>query len=495
MIDDRFALRAQLGAGGFGEVWRAEDLDTGEAVALKILHPDLGADDRVVARFEREVAVLQAIEHDHLVRVVAARTSGPPHYLAMPIVPGVTLKAEMLRRAAEGLSFSAAEIVRFARQTAAALDAVHEHDVVHRDLKPMNVMVTTSGGALDHACVLDLGIARIDVDASDQTTVGRTLGTLMYMPPEQIRGEVVDRRADVFALGVVLFELATLTRPFARSASGQPYPLADGPFPSAGLNAPAEVIRRIVFEARPKVRHLGGVFGAAIARALSAKPSDRFDSCGALADAVADALEGAPPPPKPRAETMELVDADEDTPLTSVMPRDLTRPAVVVAEEPKPTPEPTRRATSPVVAAAILGFALAVAVAAFLVVGDQRPPPAEPQPPPPTDAPSPRVVVSERPPPPAPAPPPARDGGVATKKRARPRPAPPPAPPPPVAADPFEFDPNDTASVVRAARRLERAAATIEDPDRRTSIRRCASLAAMRASARELEACLARYRR
>ncbi|MEQ8985633.1 MAG: serine/threonine-protein kinase, partial [Deltaproteobacteria bacterium] len=174
-VDGRFRLRKALGAGAFGEVWLAEDLEGGDDVALKLLKPEVAARQKAVERFAREVEVLRAIDNENVVRVVAASTERAPLYLAMELAPGVTLRELMWARASSGSRFTQDEIVHVIDRLTAALAAVHAEGAVHRDLKPTNVMVTEVDGAVDRVCLLDLGIAKVQVDASDQTTVGRMM--------------------------------------------------------------------------------------------------------------------------------------------------------------------------------------------------------------------------------------------------------------------------------------------------------------------------------
>src|SRR5262245_9319175 len=166
----------------------------------------------------------------------------------MEYVAGPTLRAELSRRtiAAEHYAFSDGSPL--AQTICSALASAHMRGIVHRDLKPQNLVL-----ARDGVKVLDFGIARVaDVKPEDETTIGRTLGSWQYMPPEQVRGERVDERSDLFSLGAIIFELLTLRRAFARTESGEPMPAIDAPLDSGGINSRYNLLKRIVVEAREK---------------------------------------------------------------------------------------------------------------------------------------------------------------------------------------------------------------------------------------------------
>jgi len=203
---------APIGAGGMGEVYRARDSTLGRDVALKVLSPALAADPQYMARFQREAQVLASLNHPHIAVLHGLQESEGIRALIMELVEGPTLA----ERIAPG-PIPVEEALPIARQIADALETAHERGIVHRDLKPANVKFT-SGGA---AKVLDFGLAKaLDDDAtptgvnSPTITMGATragviLGTAAYMPPEQAKGKRVDRRADIWAFGVVLFEMLT----------------------------------------------------------------------------------------------------------------------------------------------------------------------------------------------------------------------------------------------------------------------------------------------
>jgi hypothetical protein len=216
-----YEVLAPIGAGGMGEVYRARDTRLGRDVALKILPTRLSESAELRQRLEREARAIAALSHPHICALFDVGEAGPISYLVMELLEGETL-ADRLARGALPLE----QTVQFGAQIASALDAAHRKGVVHRDLKPGNVMVTPSGVKL-----LDFGLARVldpagpvesltsaQTAAKDVTREGSILGTLSYMAPEQLEGKPADARADIFALGTVLYEMATGRKAFTGSS-------------------------------------------------------------------------------------------------------------------------------------------------------------------------------------------------------------------------------------------------------------------------------------
>jgi eukaryotic-like serine/threonine-protein kinase len=213
-LADRYRIEELLGAGGMGAVYRAVHVNMHKTVALKLLHPELATVPEVVARFEREAMVAGRLEHPN---VAAALDFGKlpdgSLYLVMEFVPG-----GLLRDALKEGPLPPGRVARIGMQIAAGLAAAHAAGIVHRDLKPENIMLR-SDGAEEQVKVLDLGIAKLAADPEPRsgkalTKVGAVLGTPQYMAPEQAIGGTVDHRADLYALGVVLYEMAVGKPPF-----------------------------------------------------------------------------------------------------------------------------------------------------------------------------------------------------------------------------------------------------------------------------------------
>jgi serine/threonine protein kinase/Tol biopolymer transport system component len=213
-----YRIVEKLGAGGMGEVYRATDVKLRRDVAIKILPEAFAADADRLARFEREARVLASLNHPHIAGIHGLEEDGDVRALVLELVEGATLAERLLTG-----PLSVTEALAYSRQIAEALEAAHEKGVCHRDLKPSNIKITPDG----QVKVLDFGLAKADearvrADVSHSPTITAVgtganviLGTAAYMSPEQARGKAVDRRADVWALGCVLFEMLTARQAFA----------------------------------------------------------------------------------------------------------------------------------------------------------------------------------------------------------------------------------------------------------------------------------------
>ncbi len=213
-----YQVTAQIGAGGMGEVYRATDTKLKREVAIKVL-PDSFADHpERLSRFQREAEVLASLNHPNIAAIYGLEDSGETHALVLELVEGPTLQD----RIAQG-AIPLDEALPIAKQIAEALEAAHEQGIIHRDLKPANIKVTPEGVVK----VLDFGLAKAlepeqtESEAANSPTMtaaatkmGVLMGTAAYMSPEQARGKPVDKRADIWAFGVVLYEMLTGTAPF-----------------------------------------------------------------------------------------------------------------------------------------------------------------------------------------------------------------------------------------------------------------------------------------
>jgi serine/threonine protein kinase/Tol biopolymer transport system component len=266
----RYEVVSPLGAGGMGEVYRARDSELQREVALKIVSDALSSDPERVKRFEREAKVTAALSHPNVLTVFDVGREGGRTYLVYELLDGSTL-AEVMREGALGTR----EALDYAGQVARGLAAAHTHGVVHRDVKPANLFLTTTGIVK----ILDFGLARIrgagygspEETTAEFTAQGLVLGTLSYMSPEQVRGEALDARSDLFSLGTVLYEMLAGRHPFRRSSSAETA--------SAILKeAPAD-LGRLEGQAQGAVNRLVG-------RCLEKRPEDRFQTANDLALAL-----------------------------------------------------------------------------------------------------------------------------------------------------------------------------------------------------------------
>ena len=210
----RYRILRQLGSGGMGEVYLAEDPSLQRQVALKILS---GTDEKSKRRFVREAITASKLSHPNVAVIHEAGESDGIAFIAMQYVEGETLRDRLDRG-----PLPIADIVRIGREVADALDDAHRHGIVHRDIKPANIIIDDRG----HAKVLDFGIAKLidslampdESTAVAETTAGKFLGTLHYVSPEQAGGGVIDARTDIFSLGIVLYEMVTGSNPFAANS-------------------------------------------------------------------------------------------------------------------------------------------------------------------------------------------------------------------------------------------------------------------------------------
>ena len=212
-----YELQAPIGAGGMGEVWRGKDTRLDRSVAIKILPVGFAQDEERLQRFEREAKTISSLNHPHICTLFDVGHEGDAHFLVMELLEGESL-ADRLQKGPLPLD----QVVKFGAQVAEALSAAHKQGIVHRDLKPGNVMLTKTGAKL-----LDFGLARpgaglggvsggtaLPTEAKPLTSVGTVLGTFQYMAPEQLEGAEADPRTDIFALGALLYEMATARRAF-----------------------------------------------------------------------------------------------------------------------------------------------------------------------------------------------------------------------------------------------------------------------------------------
>src|SRR4051812_46991754 len=264
-------IDAVAGRGGMGVVYKAVHLALERVVALKLIAPALAGDPDFRARFVRESRAAASIEHPNVIPIYWAGEEQDVLYISMRWVEGRDLRRLIH---AEG-ALEPRRAARIVAQVAAALDAAHERGLVHRDVKPANILLTGE----DHAYLTDFGlIKRVDSDATRLSTTGGLVGTAGYVAPEQIRGERVDARTDVYSLGCVLFHALTGRGPFAAAGEGA---ILVGhlqePPPSTGDAA----------------------FDKVIARALAKDPHDRYPSAGDLGRAaLAAAGEDVTPAPE-----------------------------------------------------------------------------------------------------------------------------------------------------------------------------------------------------
>jgi tRNA A-37 threonylcarbamoyl transferase component Bud32 len=295
VIDERYTILKPLGGGGMAKVFLAHDEVLGRDVALKVLREQYAEDEEFIERFRREARNAASLSHPNIVSVYDQGRSeeGGAYYMAMEYVPGGTLK-ERISRVGALEPNAAAEV---ALQIADALQAAHEKGVIHRDIKPQNVLITRNGDVK----VTDFGIARAASSTTRMTDTGHVLGTAGYMSPEQAKGEPVGPQSDLYSLGVVLYEMLTGNLPYeAESALAQAIKHLNEPAPSPK-------------EANPEVSE---ALDALTMKLLAKNPEERYPNARTLAEDLARALSGLPlavEPGKTEAMTARLRPGKEPT--------------------------------------------------------------------------------------------------------------------------------------------------------------------------------------
>ncbi len=275
VLSGRYRVLALLGIGAMGMVYRARDEDLGVDIALKVLRPELSHQAGLLERFRRELILARQVSHRHVVRIHDIGRDGDLYFLSMDLVPGRSLRELLEERGA----LPPGEVEALGGQIAAALAAAHEQGVVHRDLKPSNILI----GEDDRAYVTDFGVAR-SVTAGGLTGTGAVVGTPDYLSPEQALGQPVDARSDVYAFGIVLFEMLTGDLPFASGSlaesvaqrvAGPPRKLRErGDYAPAWLRA---VVARCL-ERRPSRRYASGAEVRAALEAQRAPATRRWSA-------------------------------------------------------------------------------------------------------------------------------------------------------------------------------------------------------------------------
>jgi serine/threonine-protein kinase len=324
--EGRFSIDSPLGRGGMGAVFRATDRTTGRAIAMKVLHPHLAREERHMARFRREADVLSRLDHPHIVRaLVTGEEPDGLSWIAMELLEGRSL-AELLGRSG---TFTPTRAIAVARQILAALAAAHAIGVLHRDLKPGNVVVTERATGGDVVKVVDFGLARLATTKTYEklTATGQVVGTPAFMAPEQALGDRADERTDLYAVGAILCAMLTGAPPYGRGKL-------------------VDVLPRILTGRREKltVTHpeLGPLAGV-IEKALEDDRAERYATAADM-DAALAALTGAEAaagatiawrPPVP-LETLRLLPAPE-----------LEGTRVAARPAPRPRASPATTSTAP----------------------------------------------------------------------------------------------------------------------------------------------------
>jgi serine/threonine-protein kinase len=310
VFDGRYRIERKLGAGGMADVYLAEDQELGRRVAIKILNDRHAADDSFIERFRREAKNAASLSHPNIVSIYDRGEAEGTYYIAMEYLEGRSLKELIVGRGPAPIKTA----IDYTRQILAAVGFAHKHGIVHRDIKPHNVLV----GHELRLKVTDFGIARSG--ASQMTEVGSIIGTAQYLSPEQARGAQVDQTSDLYSVGVVLYEMLTGQVPFT----------GDTPLEIAMKHL--SEIPRPPSELRPEVPH---DLDSIVLRALAKDPSERYQSAEEMDADLARVAEGLP------------VDPETETMATAVLSGSGLMAAAPTSVISRPPAQPPVRAAPP----------------------------------------------------------------------------------------------------------------------------------------------------
>ena len=319
-IGGRYQVEALIGQGGMSSVYKALDPNLRRVVAIKMIHPHLSSDQGFVRRFEEEAAAVAQLRQPHIIQVYDFNHDGNTYFIVFEFIPGESLQEYLKRLDDMNRPMSIEEAVDIGAKVADALDFAHEQGLIHRDVKPANVMINVR----QEPILMDFGIAKI-IGGTQHTATGAVLGTARYMSPEQIKGQSIDRRTDIYSLGVMLYEMLSGRPPFeADSAMTLMMMHIQDPVPDLGELRPGvpQALQAVILKALEKDRSNRYQTAAEFAQALRAGHLSPPLAATAGSFAAATAA--------PLAAHTEVV----DTPAENVSPPD----DAVIAPLPPPQP-------------------------------------------------------------------------------------------------------------------------------------------------------------
>lgn len=273
----RYTLKERIGAGGMATVYRAWDNNLERDVAIKVLHEHLAFDNTFQERFEREAKFVAGFHHPHIVQIFDfAMVPGedvPLYYMVMPLLNGESLDSIISNYRQNSESIPNEIIIRLNREIASALDYAHARGMIHRDVKPANILYDNHNRAI----LTDFGIARL-AELGNLTAEGVTVGTPAYMPPEQAQGLEIDHRADIYSLGVIAYEMITGVPPYGEGSVSVMLQHINAPVPQASQH----------------LEMANESLDAVIRKVLAKNPTDRYQTATAFANDLVHALQGEP---------------------------------------------------------------------------------------------------------------------------------------------------------------------------------------------------------
>lgn len=311
-IGGRYKIEELLGQGGMSAVYKGTDPNLHRTVAIKLIHPHLSNNPEFVRRFEQEAAAVAQLRHPNIIQVYDFANDGDVYYMVLEYVPGETLQEQLAQLMDAGEQLDADSIARIMASVSDAVAYAHDKGMIHRDLKPANVMIRPNGEPI----LMDFGVAKM-LGGAQHTATGAVIGTALYMAPEQVRGERPDERADIYSLGVMLFETVAGRRPF------------DG-------DSAITIMMKHVNEPVPDVRTLRAEtpeqFVAVIEKAMAKAPEDRFQTAAEMAAALRAMRETAAP-------GSTVVEAQPESTVVEVAPEaTVVEPAAPATPEAAPPP-------------------------------------------------------------------------------------------------------------------------------------------------------------
>jgi serine/threonine-protein kinase len=285
-LSNRYKIEALLGQGGMSSVYKATDPNLKRVVAIKLIHPHLSSDVSFVQRFESEAAAVASLRHSNIVQVYDFNNDNGTYYMVLEFIAGETLQDRMKRLVENGRQLTLEETLKFISNIADAVGYANERGVVHRDIKPANIMLDVQGQAI----LMDFGIVKI-MGGDSHTTTGALVGTARYMSPEIIRGTSPDHRADIYSLGVTLFEMLSGRPPFVSDSAMT--------LMMMHLNDPVPDVREFRSDVPVEIKKI-------LEKCLEKEREDRYQSGAELSKDLKQSLNNLMNKPVLAAQTMKM---------------------------------------------------------------------------------------------------------------------------------------------------------------------------------------------